>query len=41
MKDKRYAVNTEKIKKDLDWKPEIDFETGITDTIKWYTRYLF
>ena len=34
--DKRYAVNTSKIKEKLDWKPSISFEEGINTTIDWY-----
>lgn len=34
--DFRYAVNANKIKKKLDWKPKETFETGIEKTIKWY-----
>ena len=31
-----YGINARKIKKELDWKPEIDFQLGIEETIKWY-----
>ena len=34
--DYRYAINSEKIKTDLDWKPVQDFERGIFQTIEWY-----
>ena len=34
--DRRYAVNTSKIKKDLNWYPTETFETGIKKTVKWY-----
>ncbi len=34
--DKRYAINFDKIKKELDWSPSVTFEQGIADTIKWY-----
>ncbi len=34
--DKRYAINFDKIKRELDWSPSVTFEQGITDTIKWY-----
>jgi dTDP-glucose 4,6-dehydratase len=33
--DFRYAVNADKIKQ-LGWKPEISFEDGMKETIKWY-----
>jgi dTDP-glucose 4,6-dehydratase len=34
--DLRYAIDFSKASKDLDWKPEIDFDEGIRNTIKWY-----
>ena len=34
--DKRYAINSNKIKKELDWSPKETFETGILKTISWY-----
>jgi len=34
--DKRYSVNTNKIKNQLFWEPKTKFEIGINDTIKWY-----
>ncbi len=34
--DKRYAINADKIKKDLDWTPIETFETGLLKTIQWY-----
>lgn len=34
--DRRYAIDFTKIKNELDWQPEIDFEQGIKDTIEWY-----
>ena len=34
--DLRYALNSNKIKIKLGWKPKIDFETGISKTINWY-----
>jgi len=34
--DKRYAINITKIKRQLGWTPEYDFEKGLEDTIKWY-----
>lgn len=33
--DRRYALNSEKIKK-LDWKPQYTFENAIKQTIMWY-----
>lgn len=34
--DKRYAIDPDKIRKDLGWQPETSFEVGIKKTIDWY-----
>jgi dTDP-glucose 4,6-dehydratase len=34
--DRRYAIDPAKIEKEIGWKPDTDFEKGITDTVKWY-----
>ena len=34
--DKRYAIDSSKIKNELNWKPIETFETGIFKTVKWY-----
>ncbi|GAA0733503.1 dTDP-glucose 4,6-dehydratase [Clostridium oceanicum] len=34
--DKRYGIDAKKIKKELSWYPEVSFEIGIKETIKWY-----
>ncbi|GKX30818.1 dTDP-glucose 4,6-dehydratase [Vallitalea longa] len=34
--DKRYAIDANKIKRELDWCPIYDFEKGMKDTIEWY-----
>lgn len=34
--DRRYAIDSTKIQKELGWKPKYTFETGISETIKWY-----
>ena len=34
--DFRYAINTEKIQKELNWFPIESFKTGIKKTIEWY-----
>lgn len=36
--DFRYAIDTNKISKELSWKPEYNFQTGILETIKWFLR---
>jgi dTDP-glucose 4,6-dehydratase len=35
--DYRYSLNFSKILK-LDWKPKLDFETGIKETVTWYRQ---
>lgn len=34
--DRRYAINAEKASKELGYRPEITFETGLRKTLKWY-----
>ena len=34
--DKRYAINSQKIQKELSWKPIYKFEKGLNITINWY-----
>ena len=34
--DVRYAIDADKIEKDLGWVPQETFESGIEKTIKWY-----
>ena len=34
--DMRYAIDASKIKKDLGWVPEENFETGMRKTVEWY-----
>ncbi|MFK7967656.1 MAG: dTDP-glucose 4,6-dehydratase [Rickettsiaceae bacterium] len=34
--DRRYAINSNKIHKQLNWQPKESFETGIAKTVKWY-----
>jgi len=34
--DVRYAINANKINRDLGWKPEESFESGILKTVEWY-----
>ncbi len=34
--DRRYAIDSTKIQKELNWYPKYDFETGIENTIQWY-----
>jgi len=34
--DRRYAMDTRKIERDLNWQPRETFETGIRKTVEWY-----
>jgi dTDP-glucose 4,6-dehydratase len=34
--DRRYLLNATKIGDELGWKPTIDFETGMAETVAWY-----
>jgi dTDP-glucose 4,6-dehydratase len=34
--DRRYALNCEKLEKELGWKPGWEFDRGLEETIRWY-----
>jgi len=34
--DRRYAINADKIRRDIGWKPVETFESGLTRTVRWY-----
>jgi len=34
--DRRYAVDCRKLVGELGWEPQVDFASGITDTVRWY-----
>ncbi|HEX3012020.1 MAG TPA: dTDP-glucose 4,6-dehydratase [Syntrophomonadaceae bacterium] len=36
--DRRYAIDAGKIEKELGWRAEEDFESGILKTVKWYLQ---
>jgi len=36
--DRRYAIDPSKLKEELGWRPQTDFETGLNRTIKWYVE---
>lgn len=36
--DRRYAIDNTKVCTHLNWKPDISFEDGIEDTIKWFVN---
>ena len=34
--DQRYAIDSSKIERDLQWTPRESFETGLAHTVDWY-----
>jgi dTDP-glucose 4,6-dehydratase len=36
--DRRYAVDSTKIREELGWAPQVDFTTGMAETIEWYMK---
>ena len=36
--DKRYAIDSSKMKNELGWEPKVNFEDGIKITIDWYLK---
>lgn len=38
--DLRYAIDAAKARRDLDWAPRRDFETGLRETVRWYLDHL-
>jgi dTDP-glucose 4,6-dehydratase len=34
--DRRYAIDASKLEKELGWKADENFETGILKTVHWY-----
>ena len=37
--DRRYAINCEKLQRELGWKPQQTFETGLARTVDWYLTH--
>jgi len=37
--DRRYAIDADKIGRELGWKPQETFETGIRKTVQWYLSH--
>lgn len=37
--DRRYLIDPAKLESELDWKPAIDFEQGIEETVRWYVDH--
>lgn len=36
--DRRYLIDPSKIERDLSWRPLVDFEQGLADTVNWYVE---
>lgn len=36
--DRRYLLDSSKIRRELGWEPQIDFESGLLDTVGWYVE---
>lgn len=34
--DLRYAIDSSKLHQELGWTPQVDFQTGLQDTVQWY-----
>ena len=37
--DRRYAIDAAKIEKELGWRPAVDFEQGLRETVRWYLEH--
>lgn len=37
--DRRYALDSGKLRKELRWKPEVDFAEGLARTVEWYRSH--
>jgi len=37
--DRRYALDSSKIRKELDWEPTVPFEEGVLRTVEWYRSH--
>jgi hypothetical protein len=37
--DRRYAMDSSKIERELGWRARIPFEEGLTETIRWYESH--
>jgi dTDP-glucose 4,6-dehydratase len=38
--DRRYAIDASKITRELGWKPEQQFESGIRKTVQWFLQHM-
>ncbi len=37
--DRRYLLDSSRIRRELDWQPTIDFEQGLRETVRWYQEH--
>ena len=37
--DRRYLLDSSKLRRELGWEPVIDFERGLTETVAWYAEH--
>ncbi len=37
--DRRYLLNSTKIRRELGWQPEVDFAQGMQATVEWYRTH--
>ncbi len=37
--DRRYAIDCAKAERELGWRPEVAFEQGLADTVRWYREH--
>lgn len=37
--DRRYAIDSRKIELETEWRPALDFDDGIRETVKWYLKH--
>ncbi|GAB6443260.1 MULTISPECIES: dTDP-glucose 4,6-dehydratase [Bacillus] len=38
--DRRYAIDAQKMKKELGWEPQYTFEQGLEETVEWYEHHI-
>lgn len=38
--DRRYAINTRKIARELGWQPQVRFDDGLRKTVEWYLQHM-
>ncbi|MDE0183933.1 MAG: dTDP-glucose 4,6-dehydratase [Candidatus Poribacteria bacterium] len=36
--DRRYLLDSSKIRRELGWEPQVNFESGLRDTVRWYAE---